>query len=129
MQRFKAYFLLSCLFLLKSFSSHAQANTEIFQLLKKYLPEAEIETMEAKDHFSEAYKILLPQPLDHHNPKAGQFRQLIYLQHTNRKKPVVFETEGYAARFRTNELSRILQGNLIIVEYRYADPKKWIGNI
>lgn len=108
--------LLICLF----FFSWNLTATEIEDLLRKYLPDAKVEKLKKRDHFQEVYDIRLPQPLDHKNPSAGTFEQRIFLLHTNRKRPVVLETEGYSARLRTNELSQMLQANLIIVEYRYA---------
>ena len=102
----------------------AQPTSKLHILLKKKLPNATIKTLEAKDHFSEAYEIMLTQPLDHQNSAAGNFQQLIYLQHVDRKQPMVMETEGYAARFRTNELSQILKGNQLTVEYRFAGKSK-----
>ncbi len=102
----------------------AQPSSKLHSLLKKRLPNATIKILEAKDHFSEAYEIMLDQPLDHKNVAAGDFQQLIYLQHVDRKQPMVMETAGYAARFRTNELSQILKGNQLTVEYRYAGKSK-----
>lgn len=89
--------------------------------LKKYLPEGTtIQKLEARAHFSEVYEIHLPQPLDHDNPAAGTFNQRIFLLHSGRKRPMVMETEGYAARLSVNELSQMLRANQLIVEYRYA---------
>ena len=124
MKNFPFLFAVLIVLLFQASGLQGQSDTQLLRKLKKHLPNASIKALEAKDHFSEAYEILLPQPLDHHNPAAGQFNQLIYLQHTDRKKPMVLETEGYSARFRTNELSRIVQGNLLIVEYRYSGISK-----
>ena len=84
------------------------------------LPDAEIKKSRIRAHFEEAYEIHLAQPLDHKDPDAGAFRQRIHLSHVDFSKPVVMNTEGYAARGNApHELSRILESNQIIVEHRY----------
>jgi len=74
---------------------------------------------EASAHFKNEYVLYIDQPIDHNNPALGTFQQRIFLSHYDRKAPVVFVTEGYAARNRDYELSKILKANQIIVEYRY----------
>ncbi len=112
-------FLLFC-----STTIEAQKATDILDMLKKRIPNATFKELEAKDHFSAAYEIMLTQPLDHSNPSAGSFQQRIYLSHSDIKKPMVIETEGYTGRYQTNEISKIVQGNLLDVEYRYMGKSK-----
>ncbi len=113
---FKNYF--ACLFFAFLIPSILFANG-VEDLLRKKLKDAKIKRIETRDHFTDAFEIKLKQPLDHKNPSAGSFEQRIFLAHTNRKKPMVMVTEGYSTRFHSDELSKILQGNLLIVEYRY----------
>ncbi|MBE0423830.1 MAG: hypothetical protein IBX66_07810 [Lutibacter sp.] len=89
------------------------------QKLTNLFPTANITAMEAKDHFTKAYQIVLEQPLDHKNPAAGTFKHYVYLSHTDIKMPTVLITEGYHANPGTYELSKILKGNQVQVEYRF----------
>ena len=89
-------------------------------LLKKKIPTiTKITKLKAKDHFVQEYEIMLTQPLDHNNPSAGSFEQRVFLSHVDRKSPMLIVTEGYGARQRTYELSKILRSNQLTVEYRY----------
>jgi len=89
------------------------------QKLEQLFPTAEITTMEAKDHFTKAFQIVLNEPLDHNNPEVGTFKHYVYLSHVNVNKPVVLITEGYNANPSTYELSKIFKGNQVQVEYRF----------
>jgi len=89
------------------------------QQLEKLFPNAEITKMEVKDHFTKAFQLVLNQPLDHKNPEAGTFKHYVYLSHVEETMPVVLITEGYDARPRTYELSKIFKGNQVQVEYRF----------
>jgi len=89
------------------------------QQLEKLFPDAEITKMELKDHFTKAYQLVLNEPLDHNNPEAGTFKHYVYLSHVEETMPVVLVTEGYNARPRTYEMSKILKGNQVQVEYRF----------
>ena len=62
---------------------------------------------------------MVAQPLDHKNPDRRKFKQQIFLSHIDKSRPVVFDTEGYSAFNRTQELSRILNANQIVVEHRF----------
>ena len=87
--------------------------------MKKLPDNVRIEASEAKDHFNRAYTVFVTQPIDHSNPAKGTFEQRVFLGHHDRKSPTLIVTEGYSARERTYELSKILKSNQIIVEYRY----------
>lgn len=89
------------------------------QKLSTLFPTAEITEMEAKGHFTKAFQIVLEQPYDHKNPAAGTFKHYVYLSHTDTKMPTVLITEGYNANPSTYELSKILKGNQVQVEYRF----------
>ena len=89
------------------------------QKLSALFPTAEITQMEAKDHFTKAFQIVLDAPLDHKNPAAGTFKHYIYLSHTDTKMPMVLVTEGYNANPGTYELCKIFKGNQVQVEYRF----------
>ena len=89
------------------------------QKLFALFPEAEISIMENNDHFTNTFQIVLNQPLDHQDKSAGTFEHYVYLSHVDEEKPTVFITEGYNAKPRTYELSKIFKGNQVQVEYRF----------
>jgi hypothetical protein len=69
-----------------------------------------------------SYSIAFAQPIDHLNPAAGQFTQRVFLSHTDFARPVVLNTEGYAAQGAggSGELGRMLGAvNSVTVEHRY----------
>ncbi len=70
--------------------------------------------------FSEGYEVLIEQPLDHSRPGETKFPQRFFLCHAAFDRPVLLETEGYAARgARPGELVRLLGANLVAVEHRF----------
>lgn len=86
--------------------------------LQNLFPKAEIDSIKVRDHFTEAYQVVLNQNIDPKNPSAGTFKHYMYVSHTDYKSPSVLITEGYNARHQTYELSKLLKGNQIMVEYR-----------
>ncbi len=118
-------------------SKHASKETDqtvtevsFLQKIKELFPTAEITALEKSDHFAEVYQMILKEPLDHSNPAAGSFDHYVYLSHVDYNKPTVIVTEGYSAKQRTNELSKILKSNQVIVEYRFygksrPEPMPW----
>ncbi len=89
------------------------------QKLAQLFPNAKITKMEAKDHFTSAFQLVLNEPLDHNNKSAESFKHYIYISHSSFKKPTVLITEGYNAIPKTYELTKILKGNQVQVEYRF----------
>jgi hypothetical protein len=84
------------------------------------LPGAKITKIECDSGYKECYEIMIPQPIDHHQPEGLTFLQRIYLSHADSTQPMVLVTEGYDAnRNYTTELARFFHGNQIIVEHRY----------
>ncbi|MFC2084346.1 S28 family serine protease [Bacteroidota bacterium] len=92
--------------------------TKLFNWLNT-IPDLEVKIIESDSIFTEAYEIMIIQPLDHKNPEKKIFQQRLFLSHINEEKPVIFDTEGYSAKHRTLELSRLLNANQLIVEHRY----------
>lgn len=104
--------------------------TSLESKLAQLFPGAEITKMKDLEDFTESYQLVLNEPLDHNNPKKGTFKHYIYLSHLDFKKPMIIETEGYAARYKKTELSSLLHANQVIVEYRFygksrPNPIKW----
>lgn len=113
------------------FSFLLSAESSLIQRIKIALPGAEVKALKPNEQFKEIFEIRFPQYIDHQNPSLGFFHQKIFLAHTDFKKPMLVDTEGYAAFFYTKELSKILQSNQIIIEHRYFGksipntPKNW----
>lgn len=85
--------------------------------------------------FPQKYVLYVTQPLDHKHPEKGSFRQRVIVGHVGFDRPTVIVTEGYGAgyamgsKFR-EELSHLLDANMIFVEHRYflestPEPKDW----
>lgn len=97
----------------------AQIEDKFINQLKQ-LDGIEVEAMNTFDSSYICYEINITQPLDHQNPKAGHFKQKIYLSHRDVNSPTVFVTEGYQAkRNYLSEPARILNANQLIVEHRF----------
>lgn len=94
----------------------------------------EVKPLESTE-FQEKYVVRITQPLDHRHPEKGSFSQRVIISHVGFDRPTVIVTEGYEATYALNpkyreEISRMLNTNMIVVEYRYfqestPDPKDW----
>lgn len=130
LRNYHATFLL--LFLCVTVSLSAQNN--LLQKLNKVSAITEVKQLETTV-FPEKYVTYFTQPLDHRHPEKGSFRQRIIVSHVGYDRPTVLVTEGYGATYALNpqyreELSKLLNANMIFVEYRYflestPDPKDW----
>ncbi len=83
----------------------------------------DIKPMDSKE-FNHKYQIMIEQPIDHNDPSLGTFNQRIFLMNISQCRPTVIVTEGYGARHvlrptYREELSKILNANIIFVEHRY----------
>lgn len=70
------------------------------------------------------YRFFITQPIDHHHPELGTFKQRVIVAFNNFKGPNVLITEGYGAASGSNprygeEIAFLLGGNIIQVEHRY----------
>jgi len=126
--------ILPILFILCSYSSFSQTErivqTDLQKKLTALFPNVEITIMKNLEGYSESYQLVLEEPLDHKHPEKGIFKHFIYLSHLNFISPMVIETEGYAARYVKNEVSKLLNANQVIVEYRFygksrPNPIQW----
>ena len=82
-----------------------------------------IETLKSEDQL-EKLVCFIEQQLDWQHPNAGIFQQRVVLKHRGFEKPTVMVTEGYGADYALNprykeELSNLLDANLVFVEHRY----------
>ena len=115
---FNSLLLLFLLFI--AVNSHAQ---ELKEKLASLAGISQIEKLES-DHFTEKYVVRITQPLDHQNPSAGTFTQRVILSHVGFDRPTILITEGYGAAYAFSpryqeELSKLLNANMVFVEYRY----------
>lgn len=122
------------LFVLLSASASSFAQTVLEQKINAISAIKEIRPLETSE-FSEKYVIYFTQPLDHRHPEKGSFRQRVIVSHAGFDRPTVIVTEGYGAAYALRsqyreELSKLLNANMIFVEYRYflestPEPKDW----
>lgn len=122
------------LFVLLSASASSFAQTVLEQKINAISAIKEIRPLETSE-FSEKYLTYFTQPLDHRHPEKGSFRQRVIVSHVGFDRPTVIVTEGYGAAYALRsqyreELSKLLNANMIFVEYRYflestPEPKDW----
>ena len=122
------------LFALLSASVSSFAQTVLEQKISAISAIKEIRPLETSE-FSEKYVTYFIQPLDHRHPEKGSFRQRVIVSHVGFDRPTVIVTEGYGAAYALHsqyreELSKLLNANMIFVEYRYflestPEPKDW----
>lgn len=97
------------------------------QLDQFLLTQSEIKVVEkiaGNDFFTETYKIMIRQPLDHSDTMKGFFLQRVFVADKGKQNAVLLITEGYGANYAAspryiNELSPMLNSNQIFVEHRY----------
>ena len=127
---YAAFLLFALLFV----AAAAPAQTDLQQKLGRISAITETRPLEST-RFSEKYVTYFTQPLDHRHPEKGSFRQRVIVSHVGFDRPTVIVTEGYGAAYALNpkyreELSELLDANMIFVEYRYflestPEPKDW----
>ncbi|MCW3788321.1 S28 family serine protease [Plebeiibacterium sediminum] len=105
--------------LLICISGFVNAQSSILEELRSN-PRLQVEKIETFPGYDESFLIMMNQPIDHENPELGSFNQRIWLNHLNKKAPVVMVTEGYSApRNYQTEIAKELKANQLIVEHRY----------
>lgn len=93
-----------------------------------------IEQLES-DVYPEKYLVRITQQVDPKDPSAGTFTQRVVIGHVGFDRPTVIVTEGYGGAYALNpkyqeELTKLLDANLVFVEYRYflestPEPCNW----
>lgn len=99
------------------------ADIEVLNKLKALPGVTQVDTLASK-HYANKYVMYIDQLLDPAHPEVGSFKQRVILAHVGYDRPTVLVTEGYDANYAVNpnykeELSMLLNANLIFVEYRY----------
>ncbi|NQY28415.1 MAG: hypothetical protein HRT69_02980 [Flavobacteriaceae bacterium] len=113
-----------------TYTAKQETSRTVAEKIQQVFPKSQITEIENLDGFKKTYQIALQQPLDHSDKSKGTFTHYIYLSHNDFSLPTVIETEGYQAYVRTKEMSKILRGNQVIVEYRFygksrPEPTPW----
>lgn len=99
------------------------ADIEVLNKLKSLPGVTQVDTLASK-HYANKYVMYIDQLLDPAHPEVGSFKQRVILAHVGYDRPTVLVTEGYDANYAVNpnykeELSVLLNANLVFVEYRY----------
>ncbi|MBR5456239.1 MAG: aminopeptidase [Bacteroidaceae bacterium] len=116
--------LLLVSFLCTSLFAAAQVN-DVEKMLKSIESVTGFEKLEKSDTTRQYYLMKFTQALDPKDALAGTFEQRVMLGHRGYDRPVVVVTEGYGADYAfaspkyMEELTSILDANIIFVEYRY----------
>ena len=98
-------------------------NVELLQTLRTLPNVVAADSVESL-YYPHKFILYMEQPLDAEHPEAGSFKQRIIVAHAGYDRPTVLVTEGYDATYAVNsyyqeELSRLLNANLVFVEHRY----------
>jgi hypothetical protein len=122
LKRYYVAMLIMLCFIFNSIPAQdVKAESELVKKLKA-LPGI-VEVKEARFDsklFTEAYEVMIEQPVDHTQPNGEKFQQRFFLSHKDYTSPVMLETEGYNLYGnRAMELTKILGGNQIYVEHRF----------
>ncbi|BDD03671.1 S28 family serine protease [Aureibacter tunicatorum] len=104
-------------------SSEAKQTSKLREFLGT-LENVQIEEMEISDPkdeiYSEKYKLMFTQPIDHKDLSKGVFQQKVVLSHVSAAKPIVAELQGYVMwSDKAGELSTLLESNQVVIEHRY----------
>lgn len=111
-------------------TSRTQLETQLSSL-----PEVtEVFRLESTE-FEEKFRIRVRQLVNHDDIVYGFFEQRVFLMHVGFDRPTVMVTEGYATAYAANpryreELSRMFNANIVVVEHRYfgesvPSPRRW----
>jgi len=133
MEKQNCRFIFSLLLIAFSFFS-VSAESNLKTKLEALSGVSEIEVLKSSQ-YSEKYTMMFEHPLDYKHPEAGKFHQRVIVCHAGYDRPTVIVTEGYWADYATREnyveeLSRLLNTNVVCVEYRYfgksmPNPCNW----
>jgi hypothetical protein len=111
------FLLLSLLLSLQSFAGELKGKLEQLKDISR------VEEL-TSEHYSEKYLVRITQPVDHRHPEHGSFTQRVVVCHVGADRPTIIVTEGYGGNYALSpryqdELSRLLEANVVFVEHRY----------
>lgn len=99
------------------------ASNEIIEKLLSLPQVSDVKPIES-DFYKDKFTMFITQDVDAKNPNVGKFKQRVIVCHVGFDRPTILVTEGYFADYALNksyqdELSKLLNANVIFVEYRY----------
>ena len=97
---------------------------EIIQALSAVEGITDVELQFSNDDKDSIYSFYFVQPIDHHHPENGTYKQQVSMKFVDYDKDVVLYTHGYAMptsddKFFDVDLRKHLKANLVKVEHRY----------
>lgn len=96
------------------------AQTSKLDSLLFELPDVIFTKIETAKDFKVTYELQIKQLIDHTDSLKGHFYQRAFLSHMGFEQPTIMVTEGYdRPENRITELTRLLNGNQILIEHRY----------
>jgi hypothetical protein len=101
------------------------ADPEVLARLKALPGVSNVKELESTT-YANKYLLNVEQEVDPIHHQAGKFKQRVIVCHVGYDRPTVLVTEGYSCNYalRPNyqeELSKLLNANLVFVEYRYFE--------
>lgn len=122
------------LFWLCAWLAMAGTNISLREKLDTLQGISDIESL-STEYYPEKYVMKFEQYLDPKDTAIGRFHQRIVVCHQGFERPTVIVTEGYGGKYALSpryheELSALLQANVVFVEHRYflesaPTPKNW----
>jgi len=122
------------LVLLLFLPSTLKAADDVLSAISKLKGVTEIQALES-EVYQQKYVFFIDQLVEPNNAEAGTFRQRVILCHVGFDRPTIIVTEGYFAEYALrpkyqDELSSLLNANVLCVEYRffgksYPSPCNW----
>lgn len=106
------------------------ANDGVEKMLGEISSVSSFEKIEKRDTTRTYYMLKFTQQIDPRNAEVGTFEQRVMLGHRGFDRPMVMVTEGYGGDYAFNnprfveELSYLLDANILFVEYRYFSQSK-----
>lgn len=105
-------------------SCNLQAKTSIKNIIYK-IDDIIVSEIKAKDGFSECYKIMIKQPINHSDTTHGFFYQKVFLSHKSIDRPMVMNINGYISfSNKISDWTKVLEANQIYIEHRYFGESK-----
>ncbi len=101
------------------------ADQQVLERLKALPGVSDVQELKSTA-FENKYLLRLTQEVDPIHHQAGSFKQRIVVCHVGYDRPTILVTEGYDCNYALREgyqeeLSKLLNANIVVVEYRYFD--------
>lgn len=101
------------------------ADQEVLDRLKNLSGVSDVQELKSSV-FENKYLLKITQEVDPIHHQAGSFKQRVVVCHVGYDRPTILVTEGYDCNYALREgyqeeLSKLLNANIIVVEYRYFD--------